>query len=400
MQTKPLTAPNNLASDMTAAVYSGIYGSSTPTQDLFTCPSGNCTYPLTPSLAVCGECRDVQSYVVETNEELGYWTPPYGPSIDALTVMNVTSTASASHTLTFQDAGMIIAAFRYVNGTEDGTTPLAGECALWVCVQVYDASVTNGVLEQTVVRSFNRTASHASTNLTSSDDNGINQDYDFQIITSPGLIPGAAAHSTFNITPKALLGLQLKVPPLFEGHMEAGENGLGGSGVVPSTDTMQALFDIAAPGSPLISKLASSMTSSMRRNHAKWLTIDQTFSLNDSYVPPLYLAPVYSGTAYRTVPKVHIVWPWIALPAAVVLFANLYLIYAMIKTHWTRKTANVGVWKSSQIPLLYHGLDQTSEDQLVLKLGSSPTIGEMEEYAKDFDVRLLVNKDGNLQLST
>ena len=388
---------------MTAAVYSGIYGSSTPTQDLFTCSSGNCTYPLTPSLAVCGECKNVQSHLIQTNDELNYWALPNGPSIDELILMNVTSTANASHTLTFQDAGMIIAAFRYVNGTGEeiggkNIVPLAGECALWVCVQVYDASVSNGVLEQSVVQSFNRTASHANTNGTSSDDNGINQSYDFQIITSPHLIPGAAAHSSFNITPKALLGLQLKVPPLFEGYMEAGENGLDGSGVIPSTDIMQPLFDAAAPGSPLISKLASSMTSSMRRNHAKWLY--QYFGTNESFLPPLYSAPVYSGTAYRSVPHVHIVWPWIALPAAVVLFAIVYLIYAMVKTHWTRKTADVGVWKSSQIPLLYHGLDQTSEDQLVSKLGSSPTIGEMEEHAKDFDVRLLVNKDGNLQLST
>ena len=319
--------------------------------------------------------------------------------------MNVTSTVKASQTLTFQDAGTIIAAFRYVNGSGDfnsttgkNVVPLAGECALWVCVQVYDASVVNGVLNERVVRSFNRTAAHADTNGTSPDDHNLNWAYDFQIITSPDLIPGAAAHSTFNITPKALLGLQLKVPPLFEGHMNTGENGLDGSGLIASTDIVQRVYDTPAPGTAMISNLAASITSSIRRNPAKWLY--QYFGTNDTFVPPLYSAPVYSGTAYRTVPKVHIVWPWIALPAAVVLFANLYLIYAMIKTHWTQKTANVGVWKSSQIPLLYHGLDQTSEDRLVSKLGSSPTIGEMEEYAKDFDVRLLVNKDGNLQLST
>ena len=55
------------------------------------------------------------------------------------------------------------------------------------------------------------------------------------------------------------------------------------------------------------------------------------------------------------------VWARIALPAAAVAFANVFLGVAMFMTHHTRKIVNVGVWKSSQVPLLYPGPDPQSE---------------------------------------
>lgn len=117
--------PDNLDSDMLAAVYSGIYGTSTTlSQDLFSCPSGNCTYPLTPSLAVCSQCKDLKTELINSDEEFVIWTLPHGPTIDLLTLYNITSTANASHTNAFQDEGSIISAFTYINGsgTFDSTT--------------------------------------------------------------------------------------------------------------------------------------------------------------------------------------------------------------------------------------------------------------------------------------
>ncbi|KAF2770570.1 hypothetical protein EJ03DRAFT_382020, partial [Teratosphaeria nubilosa] len=41
--------------DMVAAIYSGVLAS-TATPSNISCPSGTCTWPLTPSIAVCGGC--------------------------------------------------------------------------------------------------------------------------------------------------------------------------------------------------------------------------------------------------------------------------------------------------------------------------------------------------------
>ena len=136
----------------------------------------------------------------------------------------------------------------------------------------------------------------------------------------------------------------------------------------------------------LAANLARSMTSSVRRNPARWASISLPLQ---PVLPPAYSAPVYSGTAYKTVPHVRVVWWWITLPAAAVVFANVFLGVAMGMTHWTRKrVSGVGVWKSSQIPLLYHGLDVQNETRMELELGRNANIGKMEDLARRLTVNL------------
>lgn len=63
--------PDNLDSDMTAAVYSGLYGSNSDLpQVLFTCPTGNCTYPFTPSLAICSQCKDLKNELKQLDKDM------------------------------------------------------------------------------------------------------------------------------------------------------------------------------------------------------------------------------------------------------------------------------------------------------------------------------------------
>ena len=239
-----------------------------------------------------------------------------------------------------------------------------------------------------MVKTFNRTEPHADTNGTFPD-----YMFDFQISTPPDSIPGPSRTSTFNISSKALLGLQLKVPPLFSGSVITGTHGLASGGIFNS-DIMQRLYTMTN-ATELVTNLASSMTTSVRRSPAVWESLPLSTT-----VPPSYSAPLYAGTAYRTVPHVHVVWAWIALPAAAVAFANVFLAVAMFMTHRTRKIVNVGVWKSSQVPLLYHGLDPRSEASVEFELGPSANIREMEEHAGRFNVRLKKTDGGILKLGT
>ena len=61
----PAEAAFSTTLSMKAAVYNGMLeGGIAPLQTF--CPTGNCTFPVTPTVAVCGECRDV-SYTTSCN---------------------------------------------------------------------------------------------------------------------------------------------------------------------------------------------------------------------------------------------------------------------------------------------------------------------------------------------
>jgi hypothetical protein len=380
--------PDNLDSDMLAAVYSGLYAtSSRPSQDLFSCPGGNCTFPLTPSLAICSQCKDLKADLINSDEEMNVWTLPRGPTIDQITLYNITATNDSSRTNTFQDEGAIITSFAYVNGTGTATNninnrPDAWECVLKFCVQVYGAKVTSGVLEQRTVQTFDTMHKHAPIE----DEVWPEYMYDYQIITDPALIPGPASRSTFNISAKALLGLQNRLPPLFSGDMTAGTHGLASGGVFSTDITQRMYFMYGTNITALTQYLASTMTASIRRNQARTQLFLGDPSNETAVAPPLIQAN-YPGTAFRTVPHVRVEWAWIALPAAGVFFANVFLAVAMWMTHSMRAKTGVGVWKSSQIPLLYHGLDVKSEVEMERLLGSHAHISDMEETSKTFEVR-------------
>jgi len=182
---------------------------------------------------------------------------------------------------------------------------------------------------------------------------------------------------------KALLALQSRLPPLFNGTVSAGTNDQANEATF-SSDIMQRLFSTSNITS-LVFTIADSLTASVRRNPAKFADfLDQH----------PYSAPQYPETAYRTVPYIHIAWPWICLSAAVVVFANIFLVYAVIQTSRLRKGSQVGIWKSSQLPMLYHGFDSQTVTSVGARIGKSQSTEEMEEHARGFLVRLQMGNEG------
>ncbi|KAH7314336.1 hypothetical protein BKA65DRAFT_516622 [Rhexocercosporidium sp. MPI-PUGE-AT-0058] len=125
-----------------------------------------------------------------------------------------------------------------------------------------------------------------------------------------------------------------------------------------SQETMQALF----------SRLAASMTNHMRTSDVNGTTV--------------------LGEVNGVQTCVRVVWPWLALPAALVLSTCLLLVATILKT---AAQANANVWKSSPLAYLFHGMKEQGRADV---RGSLITVDEMDEIAKRKDVVLSETSEG------
>jgi hypothetical protein len=136
----PPDAPD---ADMTAAIQAALNTAKEIDQsNLFYCPESNCIYPTTPSIAICGACRDMASQLTQFDGD--FYTFPEGPKAGGFVAMNVTSTMEPARTSSSTDQAALIAAFASANWTNTATSvdgkyiddpPLAGACALFPCVR-------------------------------------------------------------------------------------------------------------------------------------------------------------------------------------------------------------------------------------------------------------------------
>lgn len=165
---------------MKAAVYNAILTSNvdSPTPR---CPTGNCTWPITPSVAVCGDCSPV-TYQTTCNPNICYYTMPSGNVVNLTNpahetyyqvVFQVVSNKQDTYTSSSYNGNptdrLFIAKFEafgapyYPNslaallgGTYSwsNSTTIASECALWMCVQTYNASQVDGNQTESITSEF------------------------------------------------------------------------------------------------------------------------------------------------------------------------------------------------------------------------------------------------------
>ncbi|KAK5262482.1 hypothetical protein LTR40_000322 [Exophiala xenobiotica] len=75
-----------------------------------------------------------------------------------------------------------------------------------------------------------------------------------------------------------------------------------------------------------------------------------------------------SGSATESTTCVAVRWSWLAFPAAVVFATSIFLLAVLVKSQLEHDTLYMG-WKSSILPLVFHGwdgLDKDDEDESVL----------------------------------
>ncbi|KAL4884735.1 hypothetical protein BJY04DRAFT_169911 [Aspergillus karnatakaensis] len=87
-----------------------------------------------------------------------------------------------------------------------------------------------------------------------------------------------------------------------------------------------------------------------------------------------------NGTAFVSEVYVHVNWVWLCLPATVVLLTLVFLVL----TVQVNKTQGGELWKSSILPVLYHGL----YENLLSDEEDYRTASRMEACAQAVDVKL------------
>lgn len=130
--------------------------------DLVTCPSGNCTFGLYSTLSLCYKCANVTDDVLCGNAYLDPKSCPTGArtrlpddsvSLDPQTgVVNITSDDSYPKYSNMTGIGPLVA--RYLGLGYWDKPAYVTECALYWCVNTYNATVQNNVFNEVLVSSW------------------------------------------------------------------------------------------------------------------------------------------------------------------------------------------------------------------------------------------------------
>ena len=156
--------------NMKAAIYNGFM---TPNIDpvLASCPSGNCTFPPTPSLAICGDCAPITYSLDACNSTQCNYTTPAGSifQMENWTAMDegvgfVSQVSRGYHFPTekgdifyltnFETLGASYGCYSECIESQKHPAYTAHECALWFCVNTYNTTIANGKQTQNIMSSY------------------------------------------------------------------------------------------------------------------------------------------------------------------------------------------------------------------------------------------------------
>ena len=358
---------------MKAAINQAIF--SETNQMAFGCPTGNCTWPTFPSLAICSHCQNVKVHndavpgrptVFYTSNGLNVSNAPVGDAV-------LSSGKLAVPDLGYTDNA--ISNFTVLDGIGE---PSAYECALFWCVQEISASVTAGKYHEDVLTTWSNSSLQSL---------GCNADHvafchgavseGNEVFSLVGNLD-SNSHSPTNFSLGIATQATFKqyLSSLFTGNVSTSEVA---QDLSFSSDFMGALVPSRSSGATdigvnltnipeLMSNLSQSMTIRMRQS-----------AVNN---PEAQIA----GDAYELDSFVEVRWAWLALPLALLLLTLIFLL-ASIRTS---ARAEVMPWKSSSIALLFHGLPDDRR-----ALGSSvERRAEMNEIAKGMKVQLVKTDKG------
>jgi hypothetical protein len=413
---------------MKAAVYGGLFESSSalPVASVVhaACASADCTSSRYTSLGICHKCEDITSKLEKTcsndtekspRKALCTWSLPGGQSLESfvdppissrepeigrtfMSINSSTSTLALEHIPgTFSNVTILANVSTVADCTITTITnclelphvysapdfkPLAAECALFPCARTYTARMETGlVVEEEVKRSVGK------------GDWGDWMVHDLR----PGLVypDDIVIDPEENCTDAPCVFVAnsslIRASGNFFWHFWNGTVSgnlfrLAASTNEPSSILYNDGFTNFTYLDTVFGAISDSMTSAIRLTGM--VGDDSTLGWNTRGVPEV---PTDGQALLARDTCIMIRWGWIALPAAVGLLSIVLLIITMISV---ARASSKGAWKSSSLPVLFHGLSADSRTQE----GQLSTLGEMKKEAKTLKVRLMENTAGALQL--
>lgn len=377
---------------MKAAVFNGIFSPQT-VQDLRpACDTGNCTFPLFDSLAMCSKCLNVTNNVVNNTpqpatisgvQNISYTIPggaqikfsaifeegglADGPSTISTTVLPANMSKDM---LGLQDPLLMLAVLQFPNvkqqihdGNYWSSLPVTQECALYFCVNTYNLTVQNSVVNTTVISSWTSDTGTPTVG-GALQPNGMEGTQD-AILQRPPTAQGG--NDTYQIPAGTLATLKSWLNVTLQGTYNTSFSIFNGT-AWPS-DALQAL-DGTTDWGGLIANISTAMTSYIR---------DPVES--DS------ATDVVNGVSHTVETFIHVKWGWLGLPVGLVGMSIVFLVATMVKNERTKAMA----WKSSSLALLFHGLEGVGR-------GAGEGLGQMKDVAKRTRVVLTRGDDGEWKL--
>lgn len=376
---------NKASLSTTGAIYTGIFESQSPNSNSVTmdCPTGNCTFAPYQSLGFCSRCANItDSLDLNVSSPFGGasmtsssydYTLPNGwnftTSWGNQYLMNATSNRDLI-SLEPQNWPLILN-FTAITAAGYGVPPdiSATECALYFCVHTYKTSVDNGKFRENLV------ATDATSNydlVNGATDNTV-------------LIPetcywngtqyqapyeddaNANEHCRYNISWLSPLALSNSLQPLLKGS---------GSLFVSnrpdwSSETARAIYGNTGnitEISDLFSSLASALTT-----HARSKVCDARVN----------------GTTWTVESYVHVRWPWMILPGALVVFTLSFFVATIFNTR------HQFIWKSSPLALLFSNITVEEEETHAReRFEVHPHLSKMEKTSQKIKARLETTANG------
>lgn len=395
-------------------MYSGILSESVPDVPI-SCATGDCTWPIIPTLGICGACMNMvdrlrvlpcsgsqgsEGYCnfsipggmtlskPRTLMEWNQTTPVFiaGPGSDY--IFNQTDVVGEGYIkdgLSFNFIGQAYSQFMYTNrgmyspGNETTfgqANVLAYECGLWYCLQARSVNSSNGIVEDVLINHRNSASQEVDGDLLPGDESTL-RPYNFQDdptfnvdnVSNYMVGVGSMAHLRHNLF-GALTGsitINAEDDVDYRGGDIPGENILSTrDGLGSAADCLHAAWTYVEDIDKWWARLAKSMTNNVRMNG--FINADG----NDRYASGISWTDAdedgrYAGTAWASVVFIHVKWLWLIFPAALVSLSTTFLVATMVAS-WH---SNLRPWKSFILPVLYTRLEDGLQEEW------------MQEYARE-----------------
>lgn len=369
------------------------------------CSSGNCTWDMFDSLAVCSSCKDVTE-LVETNKNEGLllkddlirdgaaeskefteFSLPNGLLINdedgesSIVYMTANGTAEPERSLTYKDLNTLIWAQSTLRVKDPKARfPDSGveatECALYYCVKRYSAVMESGKIEEQAREiSFQRTPESWQLVEEIRNTGFYLGDLNYALY-SPNRTD-LQLNQKYNLSQPAVLGISAAIQNTFLFEAELNDEGqlegerfahviLLRDQLLYSPTALQAVYDNANM-TETFDSLARSMSNSIRANA-------------DSNL-------VRTGRLGTSTVFIRVRWAFLALPLALTVAAIAFLAMVMSYT----ENSGLAVWGTEVLPMLVTSVRQGEQ------IDGSVPLRELESEAKSQFVTIGLSRDTELR---
>ena len=449
---------SSITSSVQAAINAGIVAPGG--QVSMQCSSGNCTFSDYSTLGYCAKCQDVSQQLVFQRGNVtfdGYnvtAVTTYVP--DGYEVIYTRDGPESNFSVIAPvDLGFQVIVGLPLDGPIDPATggPPEGcdsstssnqtwrcrgygaaNCQMYPCVRSYSAEVTNGLLTETLVEetlsadTFSLgietgglyAATLNATCLTDGERDSLSA-AGYQIDPKEKWIPynltvapvmstddakNASSAESFpesmlargcayimdEVFVESLVSVYLGNAGVFNGNLIGQWNPEGGGiAMFTGPDVLQSIYNYGNVDFERVTSTFKNISESLT-NHMRMNPMPSGEATNITNVS----APAI-GMATQDKTCLQVDWPWLTLPFALVLFTVVFFFGALSSR--SPGSEMTRTWKSSPLPLLFHGLERRADDgQSWHDEASLEDVKSMERLAKQLNVRLVQAANGELCL--